>query len=83
MFYGLAHREEKFFADALHKFIALAPCTISPEQGQESYWEQVLYSLPEIDVHALYGSRQSLHLEHICSKLGEKACKYAASCESC
>ena len=60
MFYALAHREEEFFADNLHKFIALAPCTVCPEQGPESYWEDVLYTLPEIGVYNLYGN-QSKH----------------------
>ena len=26
MFYGLAEMEEEYFADRIHKFIALAPC---------------------------------------------------------
>ena len=57
MFYGLAHREEEFFADSLIKFIALAPCTIAAADGPESYWESVMYALPSIGVHDLYGSR--------------------------
>jgi len=39
MFYALAHREEEFFKDSLHKFVALAPCTICPESAYYSYWE--------------------------------------------
>ena len=30
MFYGLSYLEESFFADSLHKFVAMAPCTIVP-----------------------------------------------------
>ena len=81
MFYALAHREEEFFADNLHKFIALAPCTICPKQGPESYWEDVLYTLPEIDVYSLYGNR-SKH-QSVCEEKGDEACAYARRCLSC
>ena len=43
MFYALAHREEEFFVDNLYKFVAMAPCTVCPESGPESKWENVLY----------------------------------------
>ena len=35
MFYALSHREEEILADSLYRFIALAPCTLSPEFGRE------------------------------------------------
>ena len=28
MFYGLAHKEDTFFADSLHKVVQLAPCFV-------------------------------------------------------
>lgn len=55
MFYALAHREEEFFVDNLYKFVALAPCTICPEAGPESRWEETLYKFPSIGVYDLYG----------------------------
>ena len=29
MFYALTHLEKSFFADSLHRFLALAPCTVT------------------------------------------------------
>ena len=43
MFYSLAHLEEDFFVDNLHKFVAFAPCTINTKDGPESYYENTLY----------------------------------------
>ena len=43
MFYGLAHRENDFYADNLYKFIAFAPCTVCPQDGNESWYEKGLY----------------------------------------
>jgi len=56
MLYALAHREEEL-SKHLHKFVAFAHCTVDEKHGDESKWEEVLYSLPAIGVHDLYGSR--------------------------
>ena len=79
MFYGLAHRETDFYADNMHKFVALSPCTVCPEAGPESYWKEVLYSLPSIGVYDVYGPTCKANHDRICSELGEKACKYTYS----
>ena len=55
MFYGLVHKEEEFFADSLYKFVAMAPCTIAPEAGPESYWDETLFSISSVGVYDLYG----------------------------
>jgi len=54
MLYALAKEEEEL-SKHLHKFVAFALCTVDEKQGPESYWEEVLYSLPSIGVHDLYG----------------------------
>lgn len=78
MFYALAHREQEFFADNLHKFVALAPCTICPDFGKpESYYEGGLYSFPSIRVHNMYGPKWPRNHKKVCRKLGKDACDYA------
>ena len=37
MLYGLAHKEEEFYAEHLHKAVFFAPCTILGGLGDESY----------------------------------------------
>ncbi len=82
MFYGLAHREEEFFADALHKVVMFAPCTICPESGPESYWEDTLFKFPTIGVYDLYGPHWTRDHFKVCLLLGQDACQYA-SCNWC
>ena len=54
MLYALAKEEEEL-SKHLHKFVAFALCTVDERNGLESYYEEVLYSLPAIGVHDLYG----------------------------
>ena len=82
MFYGLAHREEEFFADSLYKFVAMAPCTICPVDGPESYWDDTLFAIPSIGVYDLYGPNWDSEYVEICDELGHKACNYAY-CTDC
>ena len=82
MFYGLAHREEEFFADALHKVVLLAPCTICPEAGPESYYEDTLFKFPSIGVYDLYGPHWPRDFLKVCLDLGQEACAYA-DCVTC
>ena len=83
MFYGLAHREEDFYADNLYKFVALAPCTICPESGPESYWDETLFAMPSIGVYDLYGPNfWDSEYQEVCDELGQDACDYV-SCWDC
>ena len=76
MFYALAHLEDSFFVDNLYKFLAFAPCTISPKDGPESYWLDNLYDFQSIGVYGLYGdsARWDEDKAKICSQLSEEAC---------
>ena len=67
MFYGLSHLEEEFFADALHKFVAMAPCTIVPKDGDESYWDDGLFSITKAGVYDLYGPNWDTEYTKICN----------------
>ena len=54
MFYGLI-KKGKDISDSLHKYIALAPCTIGA-LGDGSDPEENLFRLQEIGVYALYNT---------------------------
>ena len=82
MFYGLAHREEEFFADNLYKFVAMAPCTYVPEDGPESYFEDSLYEYPSFGVYDLYGPNWDDEFAQICDSQSYTACDYGA-CYDC
>jgi len=66
MFYALAHREEEFFADSLHKFVAMAPCTIASQGGPESYYDETLFSISSVGVYDLYGPNWDSKHKVIC-----------------
>ena len=57
MFYALAHLEESFFVDNVHKVVLMAPCTICPPDPlhDESFYENSLYSFPSIGQYNIYG----------------------------
>ena len=82
MFYSLAHLEEDFFVDNLHKFVAFAPCTINTKDGPESYYENTLYQFPSIGVYDLYGPNWQRDHDKICTQLSQDACDYA-TCDDC
>mmetsp|Transcript_14456 Transcript_14456/g.19596 ORF Transcript_14456/g.19596 Transcript_14456/m.19596 type:complete len:163 (+) Transcript_14456:274-762(+) len=81
MFYALAHLEESFLVDNLYKFVALAPCTICPPDGPESYYEDSLYEMPSIGVYDLYGPHWRRNYKKVC-KLSDDACDYG-NCSDC
>ena len=54
MFYGLAHREEDFYADNVHKALMLAPCTTNFQFGDVSGWEDNLFQFPAAGIHSFY-----------------------------
>ena len=81
MFYALAHLEEDFLVDNLHKFVAFAPCTICSKDGDESYYEDSLYILPTIGVYDLYGPNWDTEYPKVCA-LSADACDYA-TCDDC
>ena len=80
MLYGLAHREEEFFADNLHKFVAFAPCTVQSQDWNASLknYEDSIFKFPEAGVHSLYDKanwRQGKNNEAtICDNFSEWAC---------
>ena len=60
MFYGLAHKEESFFADSLHKVIALAPCfatdpAFPPICEDEECLTDLMQSYDEKGIYAAFG----------------------------
>ena len=75
MFYALAHLQD-FFEANLYKFLAFAPCTISPEDGSEDYWLGNLYDIQDMGIYRLYGHDEgwTQDYERICTELGEEAC---------
>jgi len=79
MMYALAHEEEEL-SKHLHKYVAFALCTVDEADEPESYYEEVLYSLPAIGVHDLYGKRQPITQKKVCDHFGEdsEACVYAS-----
>ena len=74
MFYALAHIEEDFLVDNMHKFLAFAPCTICPPSGPESKWEDSLYQFSSIGVYSYYGPNYWVRdYDEIGDKLGSEA----------
>ena len=85
MFYGLAKRHDDFYADNLYKFLAFAPCTISPPDGPASWWEDNLFEFPSAGVHNLYGPDWKTGKKNeatICREFGDSACSHVA-CDDC
>ena len=82
MFYALAHLEDEFLADSLHRFVALAPCTIAPVDGLESYWYGTLYAMPSVGVYDFYGPNWDSEQQTVCDELGQEACDYV-TCYDC
>ena len=53
MFYGLI-KKQKEISDSLHKYVALAPCSISTNGDPNP--EDNMFKLQEIGVYALYNT---------------------------
>lgn len=69
MFYGLAHREEEFFASSVHKFLAMAPCAVAEARGTpESYYTDNLFQYPSIGVYSLGGSNWEVNAAKVCAE---------------
>jgi len=81
MFYALAHLEEEFLADSVHKVITMAPCTVNPPWIEESYYAKGLYKLPSIGVWDEYGPNWSEEYKKVCD-LSWQACEQE-NCENC
>ena len=82
MFYALAHREEDFLVDNLYKFVAFAPCTICPEDGDESWWEYNLFNFPDYGIYNLYGPGWTKNHLKICAEWSQETCDYY-TCDWC
>lgn len=86
MLYGLAHREEEFFADNLHKFVAFAPCTVQAKWGPASRWEEGLFKFPEAGIHSFYDKpnwKQGQKNERkVCREFSDWDCDYV-KCNDC
>jgi len=76
MFYALAHQDD-WFSENLYKYLAFAPCTISPADGTEEYWLGHLYQIQDLGIHSLYGhgERWATDYERICTELGTEVCR--------
>ena len=51
MFYGLI-KKGKDISDSLHRYIALAPCTIAGVFGTEAEYEATLFKLDGMGIYA-------------------------------
>lgn len=80
MFYGLAHREEEFFAESIHKFLAMAPCTVAETEADvpESYFTDNLFQYPSIGVYWLGGTNYEENATKVCEQFSEDACDDAS-----
>ena len=67
MFYGLI-KEKKAISDSLHKYVALAPCTISVSTN--AHPDQNMFKLMKMDIYALWNTPTwADDLEKICTEL--------------
>jgi hypothetical protein len=66
MFYALALEEESYFAWAVEKFIALAPCTVMylPLPNYEQFFQE----LEDAEVYAIYGPDWKNDYARLCDK---------------
>ena len=55
MFYGLAHREEEFYADHLYRFLAIAPALVLAPLRTEEEYTNSFFKLPSIGVYNIFG----------------------------
>ena len=82
-FYALAKLDEAFFADNVHKFVALAPCTMTNTGGaDESWYQEGLYKFPSLGVYSLFGPNWATEHVKICDELGQDVCASWA-CDFC
>ena len=81
VFYALSHIEESFFADNVHKVIAMAPCTVNPPWTDESYYEKGLYQLQGAGIYDEYGPNWKAEYPEVCL-VSEEACEQL-NCANC
>ena len=76
MFYSLI--KQPLLSDSLHKFIALAPCTICKNNNPSPQYN--LYRLQDIGVYSMYNdSTWNFNLGRICSELSQEYCDYVTN----
>ena len=74
MFYSLIKLHSDV-SDSLHKYIALAPCTIC-KNGNPSPQDN-LYKLQDMGIYAMYSTPTwTADLDKICSELSQEYCDY-------
>lgn len=70
MFYGLAHREEDFYKDNVHKVLAFAPCgppsPLAIDDYDGDYYEEGLFNFVDLGIHFVGGERWLQHHFTIC-----------------
>lgn len=83
-FYALAKLDEEFFANNVHKFVALAPCTMYNTGGApESYYAEPMMRFPEVGVYSLYGPNWASDRVKVCDLAGQEVCDAVFGCEGC
>ena len=86
MLYGLAHREEEFFADNLHKAVLFAPCTVQSQWGNVSRWEDGTFEFPSVGVHSMFTKanwkKGKKNLKTICREFDNWTCNNE-KCNDC
>ena len=78
--YGLAKREEEFFADNLSKVVLYSLCLYPNSLGAE--WdEDGLFKYEELGINSINGPTWESDIETICSNLDENQCQGARDME--
>merc|ERR1712151_279153 len=83
MFYALSHIEESYMEHNLHKFIALAPCSISSglydKDGKPdaAYYEAVNFKYHDMGIYDVAGPYWDENLKKGCDAFGKDWCDYA------
>ena len=76
MFFGLTQLQHDYYADKLHKFIALAPCIYLNERGYNDYTYGI-GALRNLGVWVMNGPNWEHDKKVICKYLGPSACMNA------
>ena len=74
MFYGLI-KKGKEISDNLHKYVALAPCTVAGESTIVHDYENTLFRLQDLGIYATYNTPSWNHdLKRACKELSLEYC---------
>ena len=76
MFFGLTQLQHDYYADKLHKFIALAPCIYLNERTYNDYTYGI-GALRNLGIYVMNGPNWEQDKKLICKYLGPSACMNA------